>query len=738
MPDELIGASLGRYEISALIGRGGMATVYLATHPGLRQRVAVKVLHAHVAEDADLLVRFEREAQAVAALRHPNIVRVVDFDCVDDRYLMVMEYIDGPTLAGRLRQSAAAGQTMPAADVVRIFEQLCSAVDYAHGEGMVHRDVKPANVLLTARGDPVLTDYGIARIVGAGQHTATGTVMGSAHYMSPEQALGHVVDGRSDLYSLGVMLFEAVAGAVPYDADSVPALLYLQVAAPIPDACAMNPALPSSVAALLQQALAKAPDERFHTGQALARALRQTLGPLAVAAEATPVTPRAVEQSSGGFVSTEPPATPAAPPVSPPPPERTRVEAPLQVGPSPARTVVTRRPVAPASPSGMSSKTPGATIGHDGSGRRETADKELAHGAHSPAGAGIPLAPPAAEGVPPTEDAAAARGASAVQRKDSVVDAAGVPVESDTADAVHAEDIRGVAVFRPGSGFTGRQLLLDGKVLVIAGVGAITAREAMDLDRSGRLTWRDDGTRAWVGVRAVSEKGDASCLAKLARARALCDIGRSKAALTALWSVEDEASLDDVEVSRGLLALALELSTRIDAYVRQQAQGIVERGRARCRGGIVDIKTGRSVALDAQGIAGAESQELLQPAAVPLVSPLGAAVPVPPETDSGTQRWLDTARQQAAKRKYKKAVKALWVLDSMAQQGDQAAARGVITLTEKIRPDVDAKLAEECADLAARATAALDSRADATRAVVGRPPESRGPNADEDTSDAPV
>ncbi|MEI6450107.1 MAG: protein kinase [Actinomycetes bacterium] len=328
MADELIGRTLGRYEITALIGRGGMATVYRSTHPGLRQTVAVKVLRADLADDPSLLVRFEREAQAVAALRHPNIVRVIDFDHIDEHYFMVMEFVEGATLAARLGEIAAEGRRLPAAEVLRLFEPLCAAVDYAHRQGMIHRDIKPANVLLTAQGEPVLTDYGIARIIGMTQHTATGTVMGSAHYMSPEQAQGLAADGRSDLYALGVMLFEALAGRVPYEADSLPGVLFKHVTAAVPAVCPLNPALRPPIDDLMRTALAKDPGERFQTGQALAAALREELGPLVAESEAA-----------------------HAPATAPPPLGPTRVEAPLPAAPPPAGSVVTpRRPASDKAP----------------------------------------------------------------------------------------------------------------------------------------------------------------------------------------------------------------------------------------------------------------------------------------------------------------------------------------------------------------------------------------------------
>ena len=300
MADELIGRTLGRYKITALVGRGGMATVYRATHPGLEQTVAVKVLHAHVATDADLLGRFQQEARAVAALRHPNIVRVVDFDCIEDVYFMVMEYIDGLTMSAYLRDMAAAGRHVPAADVLRIFEPLCSAVDYAHGQGMIHRDIKPSNVLLTGQGEPVLTDYGIAKMVGVAQHTATGTVMGSAFYMSPEQAQGIAVDGRSDIYSLGVMLFESLAGQVPYEGDTLATVLVKHITAPVPAVCPLNEELPPLLDSLMRVALAKDPGDRFQTGKALAVALRQGLAPLAAQSGAESATATRVERPLSG------------------------------------------------------------------------------------------------------------------------------------------------------------------------------------------------------------------------------------------------------------------------------------------------------------------------------------------------------------------------------------------------------------------------------------------------------
>ncbi|MEI6451979.1 MAG: protein kinase, partial [Actinomycetes bacterium] len=288
-----------------LVGQGGMATVYRATHPGLEQTVAIKVLHAHLASDPNMLGRFQREARAVAALRHPNIVRVVDFDRIDDLYFMVMEYVDGLTLSAHLREVAAGGRRLPTAEVLQLFEPLCSAVDYAHRQGMIHRDIKPSNVLLTAQGEPVLTDYGIAKIVGVAQHTATGTVMGSAYYMSPEQAQGIAVDGRTDIYSLGVMLFELLAGHVPYEGDTLATVLVKHITAPVPAVSPLNADLPPLIDGLMRTALAKDPGERFQTGKALAAALRRGLGPQGAPVFAAPPTATRLERPPSDAATVE-------------------------------------------------------------------------------------------------------------------------------------------------------------------------------------------------------------------------------------------------------------------------------------------------------------------------------------------------------------------------------------------------------------------------------------------------
>jgi tetratricopeptide (TPR) repeat protein len=289
MMDDLVGSTLGRYQVAALVGRGGMAAVYRALDPVLNRAVAIKVMHSHLAADPTFVSRFRHEAQAVAVLRHPNIVKVFDFGDEGDSYFMVMEFVDGPTLASYMAEGATAGGAegaqsvgeamggLSAREILSVFPPLCSAIDYATAHGMVHRDIKPANILITSEGEPILTDYGIAKIMGATSYTASGMVLGSAHYMSPEQVQGFAVDHRSDIYSLGVVLFEALAGRVPYDADTTASILAQHLSAPVPPARSLNPRLPDEIQVVLERALAKDPERRYQRAEDLGTALRAAL-----------------------------------------------------------------------------------------------------------------------------------------------------------------------------------------------------------------------------------------------------------------------------------------------------------------------------------------------------------------------------------------------------------------------------------------------------------------------------
>ncbi len=282
----LAGQTIGRYRIIEQVGHGGMADVYKAYQPSLDRHVAIKVIHPFLADDADFLSRFEREAKVVATLRHPNIVQVYDFDAEGGLYYMVMEFIDGGTLKTLLETMQARGASVSLDDAVRIILSVGSALKYAHSRGMVHRDVKPANVMITSDGHVILTDFGIAKIVSATKLTASGAMVGTPAYMSPEQGRGEPGDERSDLYSLGVMLYQMVTGRLPYDADTPVALVLKHINEPLPLPTALRPDLSPEIEHVIVKALAKNPADRYQTVNAMTTDLKTAMG---LAAELTPI-----------------------------------------------------------------------------------------------------------------------------------------------------------------------------------------------------------------------------------------------------------------------------------------------------------------------------------------------------------------------------------------------------------------------------------------------------------------
>jgi serine/threonine-protein kinase len=268
----------GRYQIESLIGQGGMAAVYKAYDPNLRRTVAIKVIHTHLSNNPDFVHRFEEEAAAVAHLRHPNIVQVFDFNHDGERYYMVMEFIAGETLQTRLKRLNAAGRRLPVESAARFAGDICEAAEYAHQRGMIHRDIKPANVMLDVNGKAILMDFGIARIVGGTQHTATGAVLGTALYMAPEQIQGLHADARADIYSLGILLFESLSGRPPFEADSAMTVMMMHLNDPVPDIRSLQPEVPAQMVALIEKATAKNRDERFQSAAAMAAELRTVTG----------------------------------------------------------------------------------------------------------------------------------------------------------------------------------------------------------------------------------------------------------------------------------------------------------------------------------------------------------------------------------------------------------------------------------------------------------------------------
>lgn len=266
---------LGKYEIKERLGRGGMAEVYRAYHAALDRDVAVKLLHPFLADDPEFKQRFEREAQNVARLRHPNIVQVFDFDFdpVGESYYMVMEYVTGSTLKDILLELHSAGKKISQEQAVHIIRESAKALSFAHQRSMVHRDVKPANLMIEEDGRVVLTDFGIAKIVTGTQTTQSGSMIGTPAYMSPEQGLGETGDERSDLYSLGVILYEMLTGRLPYDADTPLAIILKHLNDPLIPPRQLNPEIPDWLEQIVLILLAKDPAERFQTADELIAAL---------------------------------------------------------------------------------------------------------------------------------------------------------------------------------------------------------------------------------------------------------------------------------------------------------------------------------------------------------------------------------------------------------------------------------------------------------------------------------
>ena len=262
------GSELGRYQILERIGVGGMASVYRAHDPTLNRDVAIKVLPSYEAEDPTFVERFSREAQAVARLNNPNITQIHDFGEDKGFSYIVMELVVGGTLQDRL------DGPMDLADILDIVGPLASALDYAHGQGIVHRDIKPTNILLAPDGTPKLSDFGISRLLeGSATLTRADSVMGTPQYMSPEQALGKPADQRSDLYALGIIVYEMLLGQVPFRGETPSATLMAHIHQPVPPPSSLDPSLDPRVEAALLKALAKAPEDRHDSAEAFVHAM---------------------------------------------------------------------------------------------------------------------------------------------------------------------------------------------------------------------------------------------------------------------------------------------------------------------------------------------------------------------------------------------------------------------------------------------------------------------------------
>ncbi|NJN93756.1 MAG: protein kinase [Anaerolineales bacterium] len=274
MSDSIIGKQIGQYQIEEQIGQGGMATVYKAYQPSINRHVAVKILPSQYAQDPNFVKRFEQEAKAIAALEHPHILPVYDFGTQDGLTYMVMRYIKWGTLSKYMGQSLASER------IVTLIGDVANALDYAHKQGVVHRDIKPSNVLIDNNGEALLTDFGIAKMMAgssATQLTGAGSVLGTPAYMSPEQAKGESIDGRTDIYSLGVVLYELLTGQQPYQAETPVALVLKHLTEPLTSPRIIKPDVPDPLERVVVKAMAKDPDQRYQTAGEFQRALQQAL-----------------------------------------------------------------------------------------------------------------------------------------------------------------------------------------------------------------------------------------------------------------------------------------------------------------------------------------------------------------------------------------------------------------------------------------------------------------------------
>ncbi len=249
----------GRYELVELIGRGGMSSVWKAHDRLLDRTIAIKLLHEQFTQDDEYVERFRREARSVAQLSHPNIVTVIDRGEDEGRQYMVFEYVEGENLKQLIDRSGP----LPVRDALLLTLQMARALGFAHDRGLIHRDVKPQNVLLNEDGQPKMTDFGIARSVDVEGVTVTGTVLGTSEYIAPEQARGQRVDAQTDVYSLGVVLYELLAARVPFQGENFVAIALRHVNEPAPSVLELRPDCPPRVGLAIERAMAKRPEQRF-------------------------------------------------------------------------------------------------------------------------------------------------------------------------------------------------------------------------------------------------------------------------------------------------------------------------------------------------------------------------------------------------------------------------------------------------------------------------------------------
>jgi serine/threonine protein kinase len=309
--DLLLGTTIGPYRVARLLGIGGMGRVYKGVHPQIGSRVAIKVLSRECSDRRDLVDRFFSEAKAVNLIRHESIVNVLDLATLPDgRPYIVMEYLDGSPLAGIIEQAQRSHSPIPLGGLARLVAEVLDALGAAHSKGIVHRDLKPDNIYVTPSGRPKVLDFGIAKLQPelGGSATHTGSLLGTPHYMSPEQASGRAVDARADIYAIGVILFECATLHKPFVADSLFDLLRKHVEAPPPSPRAIRRDMPESLEHVIYTALAKLPEQRFATAHAMSMALQHATSSLP-GDQWAPLVPANSSRSGAGGWQPTPPAS---------------------------------------------------------------------------------------------------------------------------------------------------------------------------------------------------------------------------------------------------------------------------------------------------------------------------------------------------------------------------------------------------------------------------------------------
>ena len=288
---DLVGKTWARYRIVCQLGRGGMAVVYKAYQPGLDRHVAIKFLLPQVIPDPTLIKRFKQEAKVIAKLRYPNIVTVLDFGERQGVAYLVMEYVEGETLKAKL------GKPMPLESALEIASQMGRALDYAHSQGIIHRDVKPSNILLAREDWALLSDFGIAKVLeGPQQFTMTGASVGTPEYMAPEQGQGLKVDARADIYALGVVLYEMLTGRPPFSGDTPLSVMLKHVTDLLPPPRNLNANVPEAVEQVIVKAMAKDPAARYASAREMVAALESLRGTqIALAPAPSPEAPTLME-----------------------------------------------------------------------------------------------------------------------------------------------------------------------------------------------------------------------------------------------------------------------------------------------------------------------------------------------------------------------------------------------------------------------------------------------------------